>query len=536
MPFKNRWRIDGTLTTRSPLHIGSGQMTTRKELVVERRDRSGMPELIQIAAVTTDYQQRAYIPGKALKGVLRSWLTEHNLSKALIESVFGSAEIGEEIEAFGGKAEFCDAFATAPAAMPQAPYACATRLTGVSAAVAIKRQTRTAYPTKLFHQEFVPPGIEFEVAITGQDLDLEERQLLVYALEQFNDDNQPVVMGAGTGDGFGRLSWTLRDISYLDATNLDDWLDSPTTRVGYAGYPTLAVEARHQLVEDARSTFQPALPALLTLALAIHFDGPFLVNDPSQYQTKGDPDHNPLRDHLGRVLLPASSIRGAIRSQAERIVRTLASDPDIASEWACQTTDAKTACHPLDDASNRHQDLCLTCQVFGAPGWRSPISFSDFVADDTQPGLSFHQEFLAIDRFTGGGADGLKFDAEAVYQPVLVGQMTIDLQRLDLWALGLLALLLRDLIEGDVVLGFGAAKGYGACWATVTDLQVIGLENCPELWELLQTCEATQIDWNALDPAVLLTLELEYIVLEDVLTALLNAFQKQLNPVAREML
>jgi CRISPR/Cas system CSM-associated protein Csm3 (group 7 of RAMP superfamily) len=533
MPFKNRWRIDGTLTTRSPLHIGSGGVTTRKELVANRRDSDGKKSLIQIAAVATDYQQRAYIPGKALKGVLRSWLTERKGGDALIESVFGSAETGGNIEAFGGKAEFCDAFANAPAAMPQAPYACAKRLTGVAASVAIKRQTRTAYPTKLFHQEFVPPGIAFEVTITGQDLELEERQLLLYVLEQFNHEDQPVVIGAETGDGFGRLSWTLRDIAYLDATNMDDWLEGSNTLVGYAGYPALAAEERHQLVTDAKSAFQAALPATLTLGLAIHFDGPFLVNDPSQFKVKGDPDHNPLRDHLGRILLPASSIRGAVRSQAERIVRTLAQDPEKSLELACHATDPKTACEPLDVASKRHEELCLTCQVFGAPGWRSPVSFSDFVSDDTRPDIPFHQEFLAIDRFTGGGADGLKFNAEAVYQPMLSGQMTIDLQRLDLWALGLLALLLRDLIEGDIVLGFGAAKGYGACRAEVTGLHVMGLENCPGLWDILQTCEAAQIDWNGFELAALPTLELEYIAIEDVLKELLNAFREKLNPVAR---
>ena len=36
-------------------------------------------------------------------------------------------------------------------------------------------------------------------------------------------------------------------------------------------------------------------------------------------------------------------------------------------------------------------------------------------------------------------------------------------------AAGLLALTLRDLLEGDVTFGFGAAKGYGACTAEFAD-------------------------------------------------------------------
>ena len=36
----------------------------------------------------------------------------------------------------------------------------------------------------------------------------------------------------------------------------------------------------------------------------------------------------------------------------------------------------------------------------------------------------------------------------------------------------MLALTLRDLIEGDIPMGFGAAKGYGACTATIEALEV----------------------------------------------------------------
>ncbi len=529
MPFKNRWRIDGTLTTRSQLHIGSGEVTTRKGLVVEsREDEKKKKEPIQIAAVATDHNQRAYIPGKALKGVLRSWLDQSHIDPALIEQVFGSAETGEAINAYGGKAEFGDVFGVSPEVMPQVPYPCDKRLTGVGVSVAIKRQTRTAYPKKLFHKEFVPPGIDFDVTITGQDLEPAERDLLVYALEQFNHADHAVVIGAETGNGFGRCTWTLREIACLDKDNIDAWLTHPAAPVGYAGYPALSDADRQTLVADAKVAFQPEMAPSLMLTLAIHFDGPFLVNDPSQYQAKEDPDHIPFRDYLGRVVLPASSIRGALRSQAERIVRTF----ELAS--ACHVTDSGDACPPIYHAEQRSTELCLTCQVFGAPGWNAPVSFSDFVLVEDTPEIPFHQEFLAIDRFTGGGADGLKFDAEAVYQPTLHGAMTIDLQRVDPWALGLLALLLRDLVEGDIVLGFGAAKGYGACRAAVTGLRATSLEQHPELWDILQTCEAAQIDWNGLELALLPTLDFEYIATDAVIEELLKTFQKKLNTFARQ--
>jgi hypothetical protein len=103
--------------------------------------------------------------------------------------------------------------------------------------------------------------------------------------------------------------------------------------------------------------------------------------------------------------------------------------------------------------------------VFGAAGWRSPLRVSDFVGSSL---ATLRQEFLAIDRFTGGGAEHLKFDAETADRPVLTGHISLDLEALGdvgvgRWALGLLALTLRDLLEGDLTFGFGAAKGFGAC-------------------------------------------------------------------------
>ncbi|ETX03370.1 RAMP superfamily CRISPR-associated protein [Candidatus Entotheonella palauensis] len=526
MGLKNRWRIDGSLTTRSPLHLGSGDFITRPALLAERRENGQLRrEPIQIAAVTTDCRQRAYIPGKTLKGVLRAWLDKRGIAAGLVEQVFGSPETAEELDAFGGKAEFGDAFASVPQAMPWAPYACAERLTGVQAAVAIDRQTRTAYAQKLFHKEFVPPGVIFDLTITGQDVEPEELQLLLYALDQFNQSGQCVVIGAETGNGFGRLHWETHRISRLDQDQIkqiDEWLTRDDEPVGYAGYPALSDAACRTLADKAKAAFQADQPASLTLALSIAFNGPFLVNDPSRYQSKSDPAHSPLRDHLGRVILPASSIRGALRSQAERIVRT------FHPAAACHATNRDTACQPIDEAKAR-ETLCLTCQLFGAPGWRAPVSFSDFVLSEDRVEVVLHQEFLAIDRFMGGGADQLKFNAQAAYQPVLTGHLSLDLKRLDAWALGLLALVIRDLMEGDIALGFGAAKGYGACRATLTGLKTAGLEQWPALWNLLQACEADEIDWNRLDLASLPNSEFEYIAVDDILQRLLSDFRNRLD-------
>ena len=79
---------------------------------------------------------------------------------------------------------------------------------------------------------------------------------------------------------------------------------------------------------------------------------------------------------------------------------------------------------------------------------------------------------VAIDRFTGGGVDKLKFAAEGTYQPTLTGKIMLDLKRLQNagagdWVALLLLWTLRDLVEGDIRFGHGKSKGFGHCTGSI---------------------------------------------------------------------
>ena len=139
----------------------------------------------------------------------------------------------------------------------------------------------------------------------------------------------------------------------------------------------------------------PVLNQTLEMSLSLQCLDDFLVNDPSK--TKRDknedsdkPNHSPLRNKEGNPILPKSSIKGAIRSQAEKILRTIAiginenlTDEQL-KKIACYPDDIKNACKPIKKA-DEVKDLCLACQLFGASGWKSPISFTDFIAQESLP-------------------------------------------------------------------------------------------------------------------------------------------------------
>lgn len=498
-PLRSRWEITGLLTTQTPLHIGCGSWTTRPGLIAQNSD--GAPKLVEVAAVATDHEHRAYLPGTALKGNLRTWANQVGLADNLRE-VFGYAEqdgAGQDTGR-GGLAEFWDAPAVPKQQLGHLPPDWnLERLTGVAASVAIARRTRTASEQKLFYVEFVPPGVTFATSIAGMLTEAEASALLTV----LESSVAGLRLGARTGDGWGQVRWRLESLKRLDGSSLRAWLQNPRG-IGYSYLPTLPQgevdKRRDEAASSAKELVRPSAPQLI-VDVTLSFTGGFLVNDPRQAATETaraaeagsraiTPDHTPRLDAAGRPYLPAASLRGALRAHAERILRTLGGDAG-----ACQRDQTHGACPAVSSMGIEVADsngqrpsaveaLCPACKLFGAPGWRSPLEVTDFRStNDVQVET---QEFLAIDRFTGGGADKLKFNARRAMRPVLAGRLSLDISALDrcgagAWALGLLGLLLRDLTEGDIHFGFGTSKGYGACTAAARVSLVDWPDDVPRL-------------------------------------------------------
>lgn len=462
MSFNNRWMIRGILTNRTNMHIGNGEAVTRSALLGDEQK----PVLIQ--AVATDVSGRAYIPGSAIKGNLRAWLERNAIQSDIMEKLFGSRD-QEKVDAFGGAVEFWDARAVKLddiAMLP--PHWDAERLTGVVASVAINRQTGAATDNKLFHQEYVPPGVGFAVTITGQDIEDDEIALLLHALENGSAGDEPILLGAASANCWGSYSWRLSEIRFMDKKGVERWLNSGTGTTGYNALEALPRERVDELAGFARGYATTiAGRCRLVLGVTLYFEAPFLVNDRLRVDKNETADHIPRRDEQNRLILPATAFRGALRSQAERIVRT-------SGGKACGP---EKPCDPITDR-DQLKKRCPVCRVFGCGGWRSLLGISDFIAT-TEP-KPLKQEFVAIDRFTGGAADKKKFNAQAALNPVMEGTITLDLAKCAPADLGLLTLALRDLIEGDITFGFGSAKGYGACRsqinACIPDVSLKALE------------------------------------------------------------
>lgn len=192
------------------------------------------------------------------------------------------------------------------------------------------------------------------------------------------------------------------------------------------------------------------------------------------------------------VYLPGSSLKGAVRAHAERICRTLDQEgrnpdddnPPLAdnplgkgdnygglsdmrfnsgryvekhrNQWSDQATGQQTAM--------AYRRSSFTSQMFGHTGLAGRIRFAD--AYGSKISLE-ERNGVAIDRIYGSVAFG-PFN----YEVVTKGEFptTIDFKNITLAQLGLLGLVMRDLSDGRLPIGFGKSRGLGRVTATMDEL------------------------------------------------------------------
>lgn len=169
------------------------------------------------------------------------------------------------------------------------------------------------------------------------------------------------------------------------------------------------------------------------------------------------------------VYIPGASLKGVIRSAAERVLRTV-------GVRCCDPMEHKTVCH--DDASKAadrpekdvahpqarvHAMVCYACRTFGSQAISSRVRFSDARPGEGQEKRANATEVrngVAIDRKTGGPARGKLYDLEVVTGGEFVTR--IHLENVQLWQLALLGFVLQDMNDGFVRLGGGKSRGFGA--------------------------------------------------------------------------
>lgn len=513
--MKSYLAMTGKLIARTTIHIGSGEGSNTTDALC-RRDAAG----------------NFLIPGAAIGGVLRAIATRlaprigADVCKALLRNeenvedrteryndgkpcecdvchLFGELNPSED----EGKGRASRLFVGHAKAVNSQISSCIRDGVGIDRAS--KTSARAAQAK--FDLEVLPRSTQFNLRLELEEATEEDHDLLAATLAEWEAGR--LWLGGRVARGLGAfelsdLKVVERDLGndagLLSFLNDDTPWASPSVNTNWL--TTYLSEARKR-VQGSTTCHDGVAHSFVTFRFDLRFESLFLTND-TVAATRSGFDHAPLlevmTDRQSAAILTGAGLRGAMRSQAERIARTLttietnnaiefgakcpACDPlrrphegevkeatsALASLPANATDFEKSkvraalksplaSCDALlkgylkTTKETKETHLCLACWLFGSTRRGSRLIVEDAFSEKELPRKVL--DFLAIDRFTGGGKEGAKFDAVALWKPVF--NVRLHLENPAVWELGWLMLTLRDVADGLVPIGFGAAKGFG---------------------------------------------------------------------------
>ncbi len=176
-----------------------------------------------------------------------------------------------------------------------------------------------------------------------------------------------------------------------------------------------------------------------------------------------------LRDGEGFPFIPGASLKGALRSTIEALVRGVG----LAELWACdphaENELAKQGACGFHKSNNRKQAEqstdahCAVCRLFGSRVLASHVRISDALVSRAhalrRPPIEV-RDGVAIDRDLGVVFRGQKYDFEVI-TPGIYFDLELFIDNPQDWQLGLLLLGLDQISDGFTALGGFSSRGLG---------------------------------------------------------------------------
>lgn len=450
--LKARWVIMGELCLTSAAHLGNGEAGDIVDMPVSRAASFGDTD-----AVPIDSFGPPMLTGSSLAGGLRSYLADVMLGPLTpevthsgVEALFGSTSVSLESDLVS---EMDEGRQSALVIFDSIGFL-HNATTEVRDGVRIDPGRGVAEDTAKFDYEVIPPNTIFPIRVDllVDEVSNESTLLgsLICVLTALERGDIPI--GAKKAKGFGGCTvrnWSARR---FDLTTQEGWLAwlmsdyiKPISQ-GANCYSSIARAIRESApAEVSINEISTGLYSnnVIRVDVELRIQGGLLVRSPGEGQRAADTVH---LESGGKPVLPGTSLIGTLRARARRIAETVRGEKGDATIWVDRLFGSQPS------ASTRKR-----------PFRAARIRVSEpFLQDSTRLRVTR----IKIDRFTGGVVSGALLEEE----PEFCSKASVKMEviRPAPGELGFLALLVKDLITGDLVIGGSGSVGRGVATGKAT--------------------------------------------------------------------
>ena len=187
--------------------------------------------------------------------------------------------------------------------------------------------------------------------------------------------------------------------------------------------------------------------------------------------------------------IPGSSFKGALRSTIEKLVPLLPEKHHLRACGLPAKPDPDNQCPTARGSisisdTERENDLCHTCRLFGSPYAASHMNVNDLYLakdDSNEDDLSWSgvvqiRDGVGIDRDSETAKDGAKYDFEVVPSDAVFA-LSIILENATETDLQLLSIGLSEFVHDFGMIGGKRSRGLGACRLTGLKVSSLDLDN-----------------------------------------------------------
>ncbi|MBX3156456.1 MAG: hypothetical protein KF773_10690 [Deltaproteobacteria bacterium] len=436
-PVVARWTITADLVLESATHLG-GEVNASSMMLLRDACQGG-----------------ALLPGTSVAGALRSHLADVLGGYRVEEDPRVAQLLGGSRGDEGGSQSPLVVFDS----LGELP---AKRMIEIRDGVQIEAARGIADEHKKFDLEVLPAGtrfpLRFDLVVPAASEEDKLVSLLVAALSGLSGE---ISIGARRSRGLGAARAERWQAVRYDLSSPDGWMswilsDAETPAERGKGLNDVHTACLRELPKLALQALDDQRRRVV-IEVELASKGPLLVrNAPAEPDA---PDAVHLRSG-GRSVLPGTSVAGVLRARAMRIARIVRSGKEDAE----QRVDAIFGPR-LDGIPGRNEFRACA----------SRLRIAESVVDGS---ARRRPSRIRIDRFTQGVASGALFEEEVEFGGRV--RLRLELRNPQDGEVGLLLLVLKDLLSGDLPIGGTSSVGRGVFEGTATLWMEAGIKICVE--------------------------------------------------------